>query len=158
MWGRNPENVNKCISALQHTHHITVPLVPYNSAEEACTNADVIVTVTLSQEPVVKGSWLKTGALVVCVGACRPDWRELDDELMHNSTIYADNVVSAVSESGDIILSGSTDRVEADLCGIVKSGRKAEEWRGERRHTLFKSLGMAVEDVISAHLICSKKK
>ena len=157
MWSRNPENVKQCIYILQNTHNITTPLVACNSAQEACVDADVIVTVTLSKEAVVKGSWLREGALVVCVGACRPDWRELDDELMHNAAIYTDNVTSAVSESGDIILSGSKDRVAGDLCCIVREKGK-RDWRGERKFILFKSLGMACEDVVAAQLICSKKK
>ena len=157
MWSRNAENVEQCISRLQQTYNVTAPLIASSSAEEACADADVIVTVTLSKEPVVRGSWLKPGALVVCVGACRPDWRELDDELMHSSAIYTDNAVSAVSESGDIILSSSSARVEGNLCRIVKESGKVN-WRGERKFTLFKSLGMAVEDVVAAHLICSKQK
>ncbi|KAI6656604.1 hypothetical protein LOD99_1399 [Oopsacas minuta] len=153
MWSRNADNVNKCISYLQQTHNINTPLIPYSSAEEACTDADVIVTVTLSKDPVVKGSWLKQGAVIICVGACRPDWRELDDELMLNSAIYADSVQSAKAESGDIILSGSTDRIECDLCHIVKEGER--DWRGDNKFILFKSLGMAIQDVASAHLIYS---
>ena len=52
------------------------------SAEEAVRDADVIVTVTSSKTPVLEGDWLKPGCHVNAIGACRPDWRELDDEAM----------------------------------------------------------------------------
>jgi ornithine cyclodeaminase/alanine dehydrogenase-like protein (mu-crystallin family) len=76
------------------------------SAEEAVHGADVVVTATNSQTPVLKGSWLKPGCHVNAVGACRPDWRELDDDAMAN-VVFVDSREGAMKESGDIILSGS---------------------------------------------------
>src|SRR6185295_6183776 len=77
------------------------------SAEEAVRDADVVVTATSSREPVLKGSWLKPGAHVNAVGACRPDWRELDDAAMRN-VIFVDSREAAMKESGDVILSKAT--------------------------------------------------
>src|ERR1700757_3308679 len=74
------------------------------SAEEAVRGADVVVTVTNSKMPVLKGSWLKPGSHVNAIGACRPDWRELDDEAMSN-VIFVDSREGALKESGDVILS-----------------------------------------------------
>src|SRR5438309_8541524 len=76
------------------------------SAEEAVRDADVIVTVTSSKTPVLKGQWLKSGSHVNAIGACRPDWRELDDEAMSN-VVFVDSREGALKESGDVILSGT---------------------------------------------------
>src|SRR5436190_16625169 len=71
-------------------------------AEKAVRGADVVVTATNSKTPVLKGSWLKTGCHVNAVGACRPDWRELDDDAMSN-VVFVDSREGAMKESGDVI-------------------------------------------------------
>src|SRR5438093_12664974 len=76
------------------------------SVEQAISGADVIVTATNSKTPVLKGLWLKPGCHVNAVGACRPDWRELDDEAMSN-VVFVDSREGAKKESGDVILSGA---------------------------------------------------
>ncbi len=115
-------------------------------AEEAVRNADVVVTVTSSRTPVLCGDWLKRGCHVNAVGACRPDWRELDDKAMQN-LVFVDSAEAAVKESGDIILSGA--RIYAEL-GLALAG-KIDPRRNET--TIFKSLGMAVEDIVAATLV-----
>ena len=117
------------------------------SAEAAISGADVVVTVTSSRTPVVKGAWLKRGCHVNAVGACRPDWRELDEDAMRNSVVFVDSREAATKESGDVILSGA--KIYAEL-GEVFAG-KTESRANET--TIFKSLGMAVEDIASALLV-----
>ena len=116
------------------------------STEEAVRGADVVVTVTNSKTPVLKGSWLKSSCHVNAIGACRPDWRELDDEAMAN-VVFVDSREAALKESGDLILSGAKIYAElgAALAGKVPS--RANET------TIFKSLGMAVEDIAAALLV-----
>jgi ornithine cyclodeaminase/alanine dehydrogenase-like protein (mu-crystallin family) len=116
------------------------------SAEEAVRGADVVVTVTNSKTPVLKGSWLKPGCHVNAIGACRPDWRELDDEAMAN-IVFVDSREAALKESGDLILSGA--KIYAEL-GEALAG-KVPSHAGEI--TIFKSLGMAVEDIAAAILV-----
>src|SRR5205823_3941354 len=77
------------------------------SAEEAVRDADVVVTATSSKTPVLRGAWLKRGCHVNAIGACRPDWRELDDDAMKGSVVFVDSHEAAVKESGDVILSGA---------------------------------------------------
>ena len=116
------------------------------SAEQAVRGADVIVTATSSKTPVLNGSWLKPGCHVNAVGACRPDWRELDDEAMQN-IVFVDSREAAMKESGDVIL--STAKIYAEL-GEALAGQvplRASET------TIFKSLGMAVEDIAAALLV-----
>jgi ornithine cyclodeaminase/alanine dehydrogenase-like protein (mu-crystallin family) len=115
-------------------------------AEEAVRGADVVVTVTNSKTPVLKGSWLKRGSHVNAIGACRPDWRELDDEAMSN-VVVVDSREGAMKESGDVILSCA--KIYAEL-GEALAG-KVPSHAGEI--TIFKSLGMAVEDITAAILV-----
>jgi len=114
--------------------------------EAAVRDADVIVTATSAREPILQGAWLKPGAHVNAVGASRPDWRELDDAAMGNAVIV-DSYEGARKESGDVILSGATPFAEL---GEILNGTKRVE---AGRTTVFKSLGMAVEDVAAARLV-----
>ncbi|HYK23905.1 MAG TPA: NAD(P)-binding domain-containing protein [Candidatus Acidoferrum sp.] len=116
------------------------------SAEEAVRGADVVVTVTSSKTPVLKGSWLKSGCHVNAIGACRPDWRELDDDAMSN-VVFVDSREGALKESGDLILSGGKIYAELGEALAGKIPSRANET------TIFKSLGMAVEDIAAAMLV-----
>jgi len=116
------------------------------SAEEAVRGADVIVTATNSKTPVLKGSWLKSGCHVNAIGACRPDWRELDDEAMSN-VVFVDSREGAMKESGDVILSSA--KIYAEL-GEALAGKVPSR---PNETTIFKSLGMAVEDIAAAMLV-----
>jgi ornithine cyclodeaminase/alanine dehydrogenase-like protein (mu-crystallin family) len=116
------------------------------SAEEAVRGADVVVTVTNSKTPVLKGSWLKPGCHVNAIGACRPDWRELDDEAMSN-VVFVDSRDGALKESGDVILSRA--KIYAEL-GEALAGKLPTP---ANETTIFKSLGMAVEDIAAAMLV-----
>ena len=121
------------------------------SAEEAVRGADVVVTATNSKTPVLKGSWLKPGCHVNAVGACRPDWREMDDDAMAN-VVFVDSREGAMKESGDIILSGAKIYAELGEALAGKTPSRASET------TIFKSLGMAVEDIAAALLVYRSAK
>jgi thiomorpholine-carboxylate dehydrogenase len=116
------------------------------SAEDAVRRADVVVTVTSSKTPVLRGAWLKPGCHVNAVGACRPDWRELDDDAMGN-VVFVDSREAAMKESGDVILSGAKIYAELGEAFAGKINSRANET------TIFKSLGMAVEDIAAALLV-----
>jgi ornithine cyclodeaminase/alanine dehydrogenase-like protein (mu-crystallin family) len=116
------------------------------SAEQAVLGADVIVTATNSKTPVLKGTWLKAGSHVNAVGACRPDWRELDDKAMSN-VVFVDSREGAIKESGDVILSGA--KIYAELGEVLADKIPPRE----NETTIFKSLGMAVEDIAAAILV-----
>ena len=116
------------------------------SAEAAVRGADVVVTATNSKTPVLKGSWLRSGSHVNAVGACRPDWRELDDDTMTN-VVFVDSREAAMKESGDVILSGA--KVYAEL-GETLAGKVPPRANDT---TIFKSLGLAVEDIAAALLV-----
>jgi ornithine cyclodeaminase/alanine dehydrogenase-like protein (mu-crystallin family) len=116
------------------------------SPGNAVRGADVVVTATNSKTPVLKGEWLKPGCHVNAVGACRPDWRELDDETMAN-VVFVDSREAAMKESGDVILSGAEIYAELGEAFAGKIPSRANET------TIFKSLGMAVEDIAAALLV-----
>src|SRR5438876_3926101 len=119
--------------------------------EAAVRDADVVVTATSSHEPILKGEWLKKGAHVNAVGAARPHWRELDDAVMAN-VVVVDSYQGARSEAGDVILSGSTPYAEL---GEILNGSKPTP---TNKTTVFKSLGMAVQDVATAKLVYDAAK
>lgn len=137
VWSRTPEH------ARRFAGEVGARAV---SAEEAVRGADVVVTATSATEPVLHGAWLKPGAHVNAVGACRPDWRELDDEAMAN-VIFVDSREAATKESGDVILSKAD--IHAELGEVFAGARPARS--GET--TVFKSLGLAVEDIAAAMLV-----
>ena len=116
------------------------------SIQEAAA-ADVVLTVTSSPTPVLEGRWLSDHALVLAVGATGASMRELDDEVMQSSFVVAESRSCAERESGDVRLSGSA--VHAEI-GEVLSGR-ATAPSGQR--ILFKSVGMAIEDLAGARLV-----
>jgi ornithine cyclodeaminase/alanine dehydrogenase-like protein (mu-crystallin family) len=116
------------------------------SAAEAVHGADVVVTATNAKTPVLEGSWLKSGCHVNVVGASRPDWREVDDDAMAN-VVFVDSREGAMKESGDVILSGA--KIYAEL-GEGLAGKIPSR---SRETTIFKSLGMAVEDIAAAMLV-----
>ena len=116
------------------------------AAELAVRDADVVVTATNSKTPVLKGSSLRPGCHVNAVGACRPDWREVDDEVMTN-VVFVDSREAAMKESGDIVLSGAKIYAELGEALAGKVPSRANET------TVFKSLGIAVEDIAAALLV-----
>jgi len=121
------------------------------SAEEAVRGADLVVVASTSMTPVLKGEWLAPGSHINAVGAPRPTWRELDDDALAKARIYVESREAAIRESGDIIAAG---KVFADIGEVVSGaqpGRKSED-----EITLFKSVGVAVEDVATADLVYRK--
>jgi ornithine cyclodeaminase/alanine dehydrogenase-like protein (mu-crystallin family) len=116
------------------------------SAEDAVRDADVIVTATSALEPILNGAWLKPGAHINAVGSPRPNWRELDDRAMAN-TVIVDSREAVLKESGDVILSGAIIYSEA---GEIFAGIKSAP---ATNTTVFKSVGLAVEDIAAAKLV-----
>lgn len=139
VWSRNPDNVARCARDVQG--------IASTSAEQAVRGADIVVTVTNSAVPVLKGAWLKPGAFVAAIGAPRPNWRELDDEAMRN-TVIADSREAAQQESGDVILSGA--KISAEI-GEILAGTRPPPPPGVT--VVFKALGQAVEDAVAARIV-----
>ena len=97
------------------------------------------------------GEWLSPGAHINAVGATRPDWRELDDEVLRKARIYVESREAAMKESGDVIAAGQVFAEIGEVVAGSKSGRESDE-----EITLFKSVGVAVEDIAAASLVYRK--
>jgi thiomorpholine-carboxylate dehydrogenase len=138
VWSRTSEHAKKLAKEIGAT---SMPV------QEAVRGADVIVTVTSSRTSVLRGAWLKPGCHINAVGACRHDWRELDDDAMRNSVVIVDSREAALKESGDVILSGA--KIYAEL-GEIFLGKTRP---AANKTTIFKSLGLAVEDIAAALLV-----
>jgi len=116
------------------------------TAEEAVSGADVVLTLTSSPEPVLFGRWLKKDAMVCAVGAVTPNRRELDDEAMHGAVVV-ESREAALREPGDILLAKA--EVSAEI-GELLQGKQLDR---RDRPVVFKSVGIAIEDVASAKLV-----
>jgi ornithine cyclodeaminase/alanine dehydrogenase-like protein (mu-crystallin family) len=116
------------------------------SAEEAVSEADVVLTLTSSPEPVLSGRWLKKDAMVCAVGAVTPNRRELDDEAMRGAVVV-ESREAAMREPGDILLAKA--EVSAEI-GELLQGKQLDR---RDRPVVFKSVGIAIEDVASAKLV-----
>jgi alanine dehydrogenase len=121
------------------------------TAEEAVRGADVVVVATGAQLPVLFGKWISPGTHINAIGANRPNWRELDDEVLKMSKIYVESRESAIVESGDLIAGGE---IFAEIGEVVSGKRPARQ--ADDEVTLFKSLGTAVEDIAAANLVYQK--
>jgi alanine dehydrogenase len=153
VWSPNAERLGRFARDMQP--HCSAPIQPASSAGEAVDGADIIALVSAAREPVVGSDRVADGAHVCAVGACRPDQREMDTPLVGRARVFVDSRTAAFAEAGDIVLpiqEGAFDaRHIAGELGELAAGRVAG-----RQHpgqvTIFKSLGMAVEDVAAAHL------
>src|SRR5262249_21762545 len=114
-----------------------------------------IVLVTSSPTPVIESGWVKPGAHVISVGACRPTQREMDPELVARARLYVDSKKAALVESGDVVLGINEGRFTADhvLAEVGEVANGAAGRRSDTDITIFKSLGLAVEDVTAAALV-----
>lgn len=129
------------------------------SAREALHDADVVVTVTSSREPVLARQWLAPGAHVNAVGASTPDARELDTETVAECALYCDSRESLTHEAGDYLGAlgqGREVQLRGEL-GEVLIGA-APGRRDDREVTVFRSLGLAVEDLAAAELAVDRAR
>jgi alanine dehydrogenase len=123
-------------------------------AGEAIVGADLIVLATSSPTPVIESGWVKPGAHVISVGACRPTQREMDPALVARARLFVDSRAAALVESGDVVLGIQEGRFTADHI-VAEIGELVNGAAGRRSQTditIFKSLGLAVEDVMAADL------
>ncbi|GFR67880.1 ketimine reductase mu-crystallin [Elysia marginata] len=143
VWNHKPERAKEFANKDERRHNC----VACESVEDAVRGADVIVTVTSSSSPVLMAQWVKPGAHINGVGACRPEWAEIDPNLMRSAVVYVDSREGALQESGDVLLSKA--EVYAEIGEVVNGTKTAHT----DKTTVFKSLGMAVEDAVAAKIV-----
>ncbi len=138
---------------------LPVTVVVSEQAEAAARGADLHVLVTSSTTPVLDRQWVSDGALVVSVGACRPDHREMDPDLVSAARLVVDSRDAALVESGDVVQGMAegrfgADHIRAELGALVRSGANVRQTAADI--VVFKSLGLAVEDVAVAHIVLER--
>jgi len=138
-------------------HGISIEAVA--SVREAVTGADIVCTATSAREPIVAGEWLSPGAHVNAVGSSVPFARELDTDAMKRSRLFVDRRESVLNEAGDFLIpkkegAFGDEHIVAEI-GDVFAGKAAGRGSADEI-TLFKSLGLAIEDVASADHIARK--
>jgi ornithine cyclodeaminase len=127
------------------------------SVEDAVRGADIVVTATNSREPILKREWLSPGVHINAVGSSIAAARELEADLVASASLFVDRRESTVNESGDYLAAvehGATIRAEiGEILIGAANGRKSED-----EITLFKSLGLAIEDLASAAFLYEKAR
>lgn len=154
---RNVEHAQQLVREMQPK--VGFPIEPVETNEEAVRDADVIVTATSSLEPVINKDWLSAGAHVNAIGTHSPNSREIDSATMTAARIFTDRRESALNEAGDYLLAAKEGLVTPEnILGEIgelligaKTGRTSAT-----EITLFKSLGLAIEDVVSADYLYHK--
>jgi len=151
VWSRNSEHARDLAAFARDHFHLEASAA--STGAEAVSHADIVCTVTSATEPVLNGEWLKPGTHVNAVGACTPNAQEIDSEVVVRSRLYVDRREAALKEPGDILIplqNGEIgpEHIVAEL-GDVLIGRGVGR-RNDAEITLFKSLGLAVEDLAAA--------
>jgi len=154
---RNIEHARELVREVQPSFSFPVDAVESN--EEAVRGADLIVTATSSQEPVINHEWISPGAHVNAIGTHSPNSREIDSATMAAARIFVDRRESAMNESGDYLLAAREGLINADSLvaeiGELLIGTKLGRTSADEI-TLFKSLGLAIEDVACAEYLYQK--
>jgi ornithine cyclodeaminase len=136
-------------------------MVEATSPRDAVDGADLIVLVSAARQPVVRGEWVRPGAHICAVGACRPDQREMDTALVRGARVFVDSRTGALAEAGDLLIPIAEGAITpahlAGEIGELAAGRVAGRGSPDEI-TIFKSLGMAVEDVAAAHLAVARAR
>ena len=159
LWSRNPQNAKEL--AEKTISKYSIPVTTTATVKEAIMNADIVCTVTASKEPVVAGEWIAAGTHINAVGSSVRSARELDTAAIIKSKLFADRYESLFNEAGDFLIPRNegivTDEdVKAEIGEVllgIKKGRESDD-----EITLFKSLGIAAEDIFSAYHIYEKIK
>jgi len=149
VWSRTPEHA----AAFAADAQAPFPLEAVESAEDAVRGADVLVTATSAPEPIVRRDWLRPGTHVNAVGSSIPTARELDADTIAAAALFADARESMVNEGGDYLFAAreagvGPEHIRAEL-GEVLIG-SGDGRRGDDELTVFKSLGLAAEDLAAA--------
>lgn len=129
------------------------------SAEDAVRNADLLVTGTTAKEPILKNQWLKAGVHINAVGSHRPDYREIDSATIARAKVVVDSREAIMAECGDILLAIKETAIDenhvygeiGEILAGVKAGRSSAD-----EITLYKSVGIAIQDVATANLVYRK--
>ena len=135
---------------------VGIKIEAVETAEQAIRNVDLLVTVTTAKEPIVRVDWLKPGVHINAIGSHRPDLREIDGATMKRAKVFVDSREAILAECGDVLLAikegAITEGHIAAEIGEVLAGKKAGRTNAGAI-TLYKAVGIAIQDVATAKLI-----
>lgn len=139
----------------KHNHKFEIA----DSMEEAVRAADILTLATSAKDPIINGDWLKPGLHINSIGSHAPSMRELDTASVLKSKIICDSIEACKSETGDFIIPCNEgvwnwDRVYAELCEVVAKKKPGRNDNNEI--TLFKSNGLAIQDISTAYHVYQK--
>jgi len=159
LWSRNENNAKHLANELSAEYNIPVHIK--KNVQQAVEHADIICTVTASKEPVVMGDWIAAGTHINAVGSSTAAARELDTATIVRSRLFTDRYESLFNEAGDFLIPKkegaiTDDHVKAEIGEVLSGTKKGRE--NNEEITVFKSLGIATEDIFSAYHIYQKIK
>ena len=157
VWSKNKKNAKKLVEEQRKKY--AIPFRPFDTVNEAIYNADIICTTTAAVEPILQGNYLMQGVHINAVGSSVRNTRELDGFAIKLSKLYVDKIESTINESGDFLMAkqeGTIDdnHIIGTLGEILTKQKKGRNNINDI--TLFKSLGLAVEDIATAFFIYDK--
>ncbi len=152
IWARRPEQAEALVATL----HAPAEIVIAPSVQQAVASADVICTLTSAREPILQGEWLAPGTHINLVGSSSADAREADDALVQRSRFFVDYIPSTLDQAGEFLHAKNAGIVDdahivAEL-GAVLDG-SADGRRNPQEITVYKSLGIAAQDVVTARQV-----
>jgi ornithine cyclodeaminase/alanine dehydrogenase-like protein (mu-crystallin family) len=157
VWSRNELHAREFAARESRRHAVEVETVA--QAREAVAGADIICTTTSAKEPVLQGTWLTPGVHINAIGSSVPFTRELDTAAVVRSRLFVDRRESTLNEAGDFLFPKAEgaigdDHIQGEI-GEILLGRVGGRTSPDQI-TLFKSLGLAIEDLAAAHHIYKK--
>lgn len=157
VWSRNRQNAEELAEKLKLKY--SAPFNVVGSAKEVVKDADIICTVTSASQPVIAYDWIKPGAHINAVGACTPNAQEIDAATMMNAKLYCDCYESVFNEPGDFLIPFqqgliTKEKITGELSEVITGTKPGRQKQIEI--TLYKSLGIAAQDIFSACHIYQK--
>jgi alanine dehydrogenase len=158
LWARDTRKRDAKVKELAA---LGLPVEAADDLERSAREADLISCATLSQEPLICGAWLKSGAHLDLVGAFTPEMRESDDAAVGRASLFCDTRAGALKEGGDLVIPLKAGliteaAIKADLADLARGKHKGRA--SEDEVTLFKSVGTAIEDFAAARLAMERRQ
>ena len=154
IYNRSSEKAAAFKAAMESRYGVAIDLA--SSEEEVCRVSDILVLATTAAEPIIQHAWLKSGVHINAVGSHSLGARELDSDTVAAARIIVDSREANNKECGDLLIPMKEGRITAtqfeDEIGEIAAGTKVGR-RSDSEITLFKSVGIAVEDVATANLV-----
>ena len=158
IWGRNKRKAEELAEKVD-TEKKQIKIT--DTPQQAVEDADIICTLTAATQPILQGDWIKPGAHLNVIGSCTPNAREVDTETITKAKLFTDKYESLFNEAGDFLIPKKEGRitesaVQAEIGEVLTAAKPGRQHPGDI--TLFKSLGIAAEDLYSANHVFKKMR